>query len=106
MASASPTPSTAGSRACPGRCRTRSWYLPAQCTANADPVLGSSCAASTTLDTLVPGIVREGGRTVASLSRVTLNDAGPNGTGYGAGCPLSCGDGDENVFLRASLFTP
>ncbi len=90
----------------PGTMQNTSWYLPAQCTANADPVRGSSCAASTTLDTLVPGIVREGGRTVASLSSITVNDAGPNGTGYGAGCPLSCGDGDESVFMRSSLFTP
>jgi glucose/arabinose dehydrogenase len=90
----------------PGTMQNAFWYLPAQCTPSADPAAGSSCAASTTLDTLVPGSIREGGRTIAALYRVTVNDAGPNGTGYGAGCPMSCGDGDENVFLRSSLFTP
>ena len=35
-----------------------------------------------------------------------MKDAGPNGTGYGAGCPQTCGDGDEAVFLRQGVFTP
>jgi len=33
-------------------------------------------------------------------------DPGPNGTGFGAGCPATCGDGDETPFLRAGVFVP
>jgi hypothetical protein len=81
--------------------------VPVQCTGTpGDPNAGSTCAITTTADTLVPGYILEGRRTIFALESVTMKDAGPNGTGYGAGCPQTCGDGDEAVFLRQGVFTP
>jgi hypothetical protein len=37
---------------------------------------------------------------------MTVRDPGANGTGYGAGCPPACGDGDEGVFLRQGVYVP
>jgi glucose/arabinose dehydrogenase len=79
---------------------------PMTCTATADPSLGANCSVATSADTLLPGFAREGVRSILSTFRVMVNDAGANGTGYGAGCPPSCGDGDERVYLRQAVFTP
>jgi hypothetical protein len=68
--------------------------------------LGADCKLTTTLDAVIPGIAREGKRSVWELGEVAVKDAGPNGTGYGAGCPSTCGDGDETTFLRQGIFIP
>jgi hypothetical protein len=33
-------------------------------------------------------------------------DPGANGTGFDSGCPPTCGDGDETVFMRQGIFIP
>ena len=43
---------------------------------------------------------------VPTTLTIEVRDAGPNGTGYGAGCPPTCGDGDEAPFLRQGFFLP
>jgi hypothetical protein len=35
---------------------------------------------------------------------VTLDDPGPNGSGYGPSCPPTCGDGDESPYLEQGVF--
>ena len=40
------------------------------------------------------------------MADVKVEDAGPNGTGYGSGCPATCGDGDEAVFMRPGVIVP
>lgn len=30
----------------------------------------------------------------------------PAGAGYGAGCPATCGNGDEQLFMRQGVFIP
>jgi hypothetical protein len=79
---------------------------PMDCTASPDPNVGSGCSLSTTGDALQPGFIREGRRTILQTFSITIRDAGPNGTGYGAGCPPACGDGDEATYLRQGVFTP
>jgi TolB protein len=69
-----------------------------------DPVRGSSCLVQTSADGLVPGYVAEGRRSVVSLLDVTVRDPGPNGTGFGAGCPPACGDGDESTYMHQGVF--
>jgi len=80
--------------------------IPVQCTATAVTTIGSTCDAVTTVDSLVPGAVVESARANWQLTQFEVKDAGPNGTGYGAGCPFTCGDGDEGTFLRQGVFVP
>jgi Tol biopolymer transport system component len=80
-------------------------HAPAACTPTAGPS-GGRCTLSTTWDTLVPGMFVESKRTVFSAQNVRVLDVGPNGTGTGAGCPPTCGDGDEATILTQGLFTP
>jgi len=80
--------------------------IPASCTPTAGTQTGATCAITTTVDSVLPGAVKEGDRSVWQMGRVELRDAGPNGTGYGSGCPSTCGDGDEAVFMRQGIFVP
>jgi hypothetical protein len=80
--------------------------LPVTCVGTGASTVGAHCALNTTMDALIPGVVREGKRAIWQLGQVTVRDAGPNGTGYGAGCPTACGDGDERTFLRQGIFVP
>jgi hypothetical protein len=86
--------------------------MPFQCTATANPQLGSSCTLGTTLDTLVPGYVKEGKRAVVSAFSFSVLDAGPDGDidpvsdPVGLGCPPTCGSGDEGTYLRQGVVTP
>jgi Tol biopolymer transport system component/photosystem II stability/assembly factor-like uncharacterized protein len=79
---------------------------PVSCVATPDTSIGSTCNLSTTADTLLPGFANEGKLTVLSAFSMLVKDAGPNGSGYGAGCPPTCGDGDEGVYLRQGVFAP
>jgi hypothetical protein len=80
--------------------------MPVTCVGTAASTIGSHCALNTTIEALIPGAVREGKRSIWALGQVAVRDAGPNGTGYGAGCPMTCGDGDERTFLRQGIFVP
>ena len=68
--------------------------------------IGGACNLTTTENALVPGAITTNSRTNWQLDDVKVMDAGPNGTGYDAGCPPTCGDGDEGVFMRSGLFVP
>jgi hypothetical protein len=89
----------------PGTVQTIKYRAPVDCVATALTTIGGSCSLSTTADTLVPGTVIEGRRSIWQLGQVEVLDAGPNGTGY-ANCPPVCGDGDETTFLREGVFVP
>ena len=78
---------------------------PLTCVVTPNPATGASCEVATTMDSLIPGAVPEGKRSIWEFAAVEVYDAGPNGTGY-ANCPPTCGDGDERVFLRQGLFVP
>jgi len=78
--------------------------VPLTCTATGS-ASGSTCSVATSADAVIPGMATEGDRSVWQLGQVSIRDAGPNGTGY-AGCPPTCGDGDEAPFLRQGVFVP
>ncbi len=86
--------------------------FPFTCVSNPTPQFGGSCNLNTTADTLVPGLAREGKRTILSTPSISVLDAGPDGSvapaadPFGLGCPPTCGSGDEKVFLRQGVFTP
>jgi WD40 repeat protein len=79
---------------------------PFNCTATASTTIGASCSLSTTVEALLPNAVKEGHRALWETGPMHVRDAGPNGTGFGAGCPPACGDGDETLFLRQGIFIP
>jgi hypothetical protein len=80
--------------------------VPLNCVATGSTTLGGTCSANTSADSLIPGMILEQRRTIIELLSVSVKDAGPNGTGYGAGCPPACGDGDEKAFLNQGVFLP
>jgi hypothetical protein len=70
----------------------------APCVPDADPRLGSACDAVTTIDSLIPGAVPEGGRSVWQLAQAQVFDAGPDGDVLTAA--------DNTVYLRQGIFIP
>ena len=90
----------------PATVQNGEFQVPVNCVGTMDTTIGSTCSVNTTADALIPGYILEGRRTIFALESVTMKDAGLNGTGYGAGCPQTCGDGDEKVFLRQGVVTP
>jgi hypothetical protein len=80
--------------------------VPFLCTTTAGVHIGARCTVNTTMDSLLPGAVVEGKRAVWQTGAIEVSDAGPNGNGYGSGCPPACGDGDEAVFMRQGVFVP
>jgi len=80
--------------------------VPFNCTTTAGTGVGATCAVATTIDALLPGAVAEGKRAIWGLGAVTIVDSGPNGTGFGTGCPTTCGDGDETTYMRQGVFVP
>ena len=80
--------------------------VPFGCATTAGTTIGAHCAVNTTMDALLPGAVVEGRRAIWQLGALSVADSGPNGSGYGAGCPSTCGDGDETVFMRQGVFVP
>jgi hypothetical protein len=80
--------------------------IPVQCNATSSTSEGGRCQVQTTVNAFYPGAVLDTKRANWELGQAKVLDAGPNGTGYGAGCPSTCGDGDETVFMRQGVFVP
>jgi hypothetical protein len=79
--------------------------LPIQCNATTGTA-GADCSGTSSVNSLYPGAVLAGQRAIWDIQNLQVLDPGPNGTGFGAGCPATCGDGDETPFLRAGVFVP
>ena len=79
--------------------------IPADCVAVTGNE-GGRCVVTTTVDAFYPGALLDSKRAIWESGEVTVRDPGPNGTGYGVGCPTTCGDGDEGVFMRQGIFVP
>ena len=88
-----------------GTVQTLPFAWSVQCTATPETTKGANCSATTSLNAILPGVVLETKRTIWEMGQVTVRDAGTNGTGYAA-CPPTCGDGDENTFMRQGIFVP
>jgi hypothetical protein len=67
---------------------------------------GSACNLTTSANSFYPGLVLDSKRSNWELAGIDVMDAGPNGTGYTLGCPSTCGDGDETVFMRPGIWVP
>ena len=73
--------------------------VPVDCTATADPSVGSTCQVNTTADTVMPGFAREQRQTIAQMFRIRIYDSGLNGT-------RENGLGDDKIFLHQGVFIP
>ena len=71
--------------------------LTVACAPTSDPAVGSTCATSTTLEAITPGIVREGARAIWQLDAMQVSDGGPDGDADTPG---------NSVFMREGLFVP
>ena len=67
------------------------------CVPTSATTTGSTCALSTTVDSLVPGSVKEGRRTLWQLGQVQVKDGGADGVVQSTG---------NTSFLRQGLFVP
>jgi len=68
---------------------------------------GSTCGYASTINTVVPGAVKEGQRGIVSILNLQVKDQGEDGDiGYGVTCPPSCGTADDTVFVDQGIFLP
>ncbi len=74
--------------------------LPTQCSPTAATDVGSTCSLKTTLDTLIPGAISAGRRTVLQLAQVEVIALGPEAGP--AADPVTA----NKVFLRQGVFVP
>jgi hypothetical protein len=72
--------------------------VPVPCTQTADPATGSVCDTITTVDTLIPGAVRERNRAIWELGPLELWDAGQDG--------LLASRDDDSLFAVQGVFVP
>ena len=67
------------------------------CATTVSTALGSTCSATTTADSILPGMVPEGKRVIWELGRVAVMDGGPDNLAVTA---------DNNVFAIQGVFVP
>jgi hypothetical protein len=70
---------------------------PVDCADTTDTSVGSSCAADTSADALMPGAIKEGADANVQVFRLRLTDSGPNGVR---------GDSDDQLFEQQGIFVP
>jgi hypothetical protein len=68
------------------------------CVTTPDTTIGSACSVSTTVNTLIPGLVVGGARAIWQLDQINLNDGGPDADGDTAA--------DNTRFMRQGMFAP
>jgi hypothetical protein len=66
------------------------------CNATSDATVGSTCAVTTTLDSLAPRTVKEGVRSIWGLDQVLVTDGGSNGASFD----------ESTVFAVQGIFVP
>ena len=71
--------------------------LDTQCNPTPATNVGSTCSLTTTLDTLIPGAIPEGRRSLLELSQVEVTDGGTDG---------DTATQPNSVFLRQGVFVP
>jgi hypothetical protein len=72
--------------------------VPVPCTADGDTTVGSICQTDTTIDSVIPGAVREGNRAIWQLGQLQLWDGGQDGS-------LATRD-DDALFAVEGVFVP
>jgi Tol biopolymer transport system component len=75
-----------------------SYRFTVPCVATTDTTIGSTCAVTTTADTLVPGTIREGKRAIWELGSLQVFDGGADG--------LASTTADNTLFESQGIFVP
>ena len=65
---------------------------------SADTSIGSTCSISTTANTVVPGVTKDGKRAVVEIQQIFVEDGGNDGIGST--------EADNTVFARQGIFIP
>jgi hypothetical protein len=91
-----PTPSLLGSG--PGTVVDTQFPITVPCAVTSDTAVGSTCAVSTTADSVVPGAIREGVRTIWELGQIQVLDGGPDG--------LASSQTGNTLFAKQGFFVP
>jgi hypothetical protein len=75
-------------------------YLPytIPCTATADTSVGSTCSVSTTLNSVLPGVIQEGKRAIWEFAAVKIFDGGSDGS--------ASSEADNTLFADEGVFVP
>ena len=81
----------------PGVVSELSFPFTVPCATTSNPNSGSTCAVTTTADTLVPGAIREGARAIWQLGQVEVYDGGADG---------DVDTAPNTLFARQGLFIP
>jgi hypothetical protein len=81
----------------PGTATEEDFSAPVDCVASSDTGTGSSCAANTSADALVPGTISEGRDSVLQVFRARVVDSGQNGVR---------GDSDDTLFAQQGIYVP
>jgi len=76
----------------------RSLDVVVPCAATVDPMVGSTCSIASTLNSLIPGIIQSGFRSIWELGQISVADGGADGDGDTAA--------DNQPFLRQGVFVP
>jgi hypothetical protein len=88
-----------GSAPAPGTAQDVFFPITVPCEATADTTIGGHCALQTTLDSVIPGSIREGKRSTWDLLDTTVFDGGSDGVS-------STHNGDNTIFLTKGIFIP
>jgi Tol biopolymer transport system component len=81
----------------PATVRDLDFFVPVDCAATPDPLLGATCSASTSADAVLSGAIREGERTIWQAFRLWLRDSGANDVR---------GDTDDRLFAQSGVYIP
>ena len=83
---------------CPAPCiQDFKFRFTVQCSPTADSTIGSTCAAQTTLNNLVPGAIGDARRAVLGLGQIEVHDGGNDG---------DADTGQNFLFATQGLFVP
>jgi hypothetical protein len=87
----------AATTSCPATVQDLDFTVPVACTTTADPTIGSTCAVSTSADTVVPDVTKENKNSIVQVFRLRAKDAGANGVP---------GDTDDRDATMQGIYIP
>ena len=80
--------------------------MPVVCVGTAASTIGATCALNTTLDALIPGLVREGDRSIWQLGQIVGPGRRAERDRVRGGLPEQLRGRRRSDFLRQGIFVP